>query len=148
MAEDSVIIKKIGEIDIRLKETTDFKPTWKSVLIGFGLPSIFVIYLFQQMIMAPEAVKANTDFYFFLWMIGFISLFIGFILNMAWVGWKKIPCYAVFIQDKRDSYIQIKRTTPEQDQVEICKASQSLESKARSYNEELKGLVKIAGNCK
>jgi hypothetical protein len=67
-----------------------------------------------------------------------------FALPILWTQ----PAYCVYIRTAREYDIDIAKTTPEADQIAICKAAQELETKVREIIRNEQGLEAIAARCK
>jgi hypothetical protein len=61
---------------------------------------------------------------------------------------KSVPGFCVRILGEYDSRVYIVKTTPEQDQKEVCRVVQELEPRARAISKKDRELERIAQGCK
>lgn len=64
------------------------------------------------------------------------------------IQYKNVPGFSVRLLGDLNSRIYIKKTTPEEDQKEVCRAVQELEPRARSIAKKERELERIAQGCK
>ncbi len=145
---DSVVIKKVERETIVLEDcfVGKFSP-----IIALAVFSVLTIFTYSLGVLM---ISVFGDFneqiyklpYLALGMAGFFTFFLGGLGACS----EAIPAYEIKIlgQHNNDSRRMIIKTTPEADQVAVCRATQELESKARSISRKERELEQIAMKCK
>jgi hypothetical protein len=64
------------------------------------------------------------------------------------IQYKGVPGFSIRILGELNTRIYITKTTPEQDQKEVCRAVQELEPRAREISKKERELKRIAQGCK
>ena len=146
---DIVVIKKVERETIVLEDcfVGEFSPI--IALAVFSVLTIFTYSLGALMlsVFGDPNNQISTIIPYIAWgMGGFFTLFLGGLGACS----KAIPAYEIKIlgQHNNDCSRMIIKTTPEADQVAVCRATQELESKARSISRKERELEQIALRCK
>ena len=146
---ETVVIKTIGDEPILMKETTVSHITWEAVIIELSAIAIFCLCSYFGFF-TPEIFKDN--FYgsillsIIFGMSGIFAVFNGLFIH---AGKLEKPAYTIYAYPM--SYydrITIEKTTPEADQIAVCKAAQELESKLLVIEKNKHKLELIASKCR
>lgn len=83
-------------------------------------------------------------------MVSFVVALVmtGLFAQTAPKSWTTFPGYHVYISGHRECDVYIIKTSPEEDQIAICKAAKELEPKAKEFDDHEKELERIASKCK
>ena len=138
MAEE-IVIRHIGGTPICLKESSI--ESWGlrencAVVICVGFTQILIL---PSLLIDPNVIVFEV--------IGSFILASGILIigSFSNVLIRRLPAYTVYTGNDTISFL---KTTPETDQISICKAAKTLEERAREYEKHQKELERIAGNCK
>ena len=140
-----VTVKEVEGEYIWLEEVNRSKPNLlkylKIIGIIFGLSSIFFYGV---------GIASNTqwDIYWIGIPLVFTLLMTGVVALPAGLGNDLIPSYSVDLSNSYGANIIITKTTPDEDQVAICKAVQELEQKAHEMAKKKRELEQIGLKCK
>jgi hypothetical protein len=147
---DHVVIKKVERETIVLEDTYAYIFTTNSLMIlivcgiiffsiGWGFYALCVINAADNL--TPYSTTNGIG-------IGLISGLLSLIMFEGFgMFHEPLPAYEVRILGDSE-YISILKTTPETDQVSICRAAQELEVKARAISKKERELEQIALRCK
>ena len=111
------------------------------VLIGYLAASFFIFTTPNALL--PQVVGLSILMVIILGIFSSMAVFAILIPTRFVPSHKKI--WVIFT---RDNKIKINQTTPEADQLAICKAAKELEKKAWEYANHQRELKRIAENCK
>jgi hypothetical protein len=136
---DQVLIKKIGFVEIRLRDDDIDEFSWKQTLTITSIIAILSIITGYLI-----ALTKQSDIF-----INSLGLFITFLLIsiLSGVFYINIPAYRVSTNADVDS-IYIKKTTDEADQIAICKAATDIENQIKTREDKSEKLKQIAEKCK
>lgn len=143
----SQVIKRIGNESIYFDECN----IDNNKLLGTIVVILFVIISLSLFVCAPPTKDILNSVVGCLLMSILFSLLITLFLSMlAPKPWTTYPGYRVYISCRRepDYEIYIIKTSPEADQIAICKAAKELEPKAQEIDDHEKELERIATKCK
>jgi hypothetical protein len=155
----NAVIKKFETSQIEVISTEVYKITGKTWLL-YIIPFIvsFLGWSWLAKVSPSTSISESEAFVVILLLSLMCGVMITFFLHLIDVWKQVIPSYRVYLKGisgtdfDRSFYtipnVYITKTTPEQDQIEICKAAQSLEAYAREADKEQATIKKIAENCK
>jgi hypothetical protein len=137
---DQVLIKKIGFVEIRLRDDDIDEFSWKQTLTITSIIAILSIITGYLI-----ALTKQSDIF-----INSLGLFITLLLIsiLSGVFYINIPAYRVSTNAADINNIYIKKTTEEADQIAICKAATDIENQIKTREEKLEKLKQIAEKCK
>jgi hypothetical protein len=157
---ENAVIKKFETSQIEVISTEVYKITGVTILL-YILPYILLFVGFYELwkISPPTTPLSELEKFgvnlLFTVMCGTMILCM---LHLTDVWKQAIPSYRVYLKGisgtsfdrsfSNNPDIYITKTTPEQDQIEICKAAQTLEPYARESDKSQATIKKIAENCK
>lgn len=151
----SKLIKQIGDEHIYFDDCQI--ENWKVVVSIIAILAIIIASLLFMY--APPTTNLENES---LYLIGNIVLCIIMgillatlcmllIIMMSPKSWFSDPGYNIYISGHSTTSgcsIYIKSTSPEEDQIAICKAAKELEPKAKEFDDHEKELERIASKCK
>jgi hypothetical protein len=143
-----VLIKKIGEdVSIYLKEEIFTYWTWGMLTIIVVLFVVGTTLLFFKSVDIMIIENSLIRLAIAAVLPAVICVITAIMLEISDLGKRSIPGYLIYLGDLSISRI-VEKTTPEQDQIAICKAVQELEGIAIQCNRENINLERIASKCK
>jgi hypothetical protein len=143
MTSDLVTIKEVERESIIMEDCDVTKFNWtKFAIIEFAiLTTIIVTVNFGVGGFNPDIRTFQIMFTIFMFLV--ISVFTTYFFCFdGFPGWE------VRILGHPAERVIIKKTTPEEDQKQVCQAAQSLESRAKEISKKKHEMERIAANCK
>ena len=141
---NQVLIKKIGFVEIWLRDDDIDEFSWKQTLTTTSIIAILSILTGYVI-----AITKQSDIFTNSLIFG-IGLFITLLLvsTLSGVFYITTPGYRVSTNAADINNIYIKKTTDEADQIAICKAATDIEKQIKTREEKLEKLKQIAEKCK
>ena len=143
-----VVIKEVDRESIYMEDCTLKRINWVKFLIGLVL-SFGITLITVNMSIGLQTIFHNT---FATYLYGTFILIMGFgMVGVAGVAgffedW--YPAYEISITGDYGNVIYVRKTTPEQDEKEVCQATQRLEARAQEIAKNKREMELIATKCK
>jgi hypothetical protein len=157
---ENAVITEYKTSQIRVQAKVNHVRTGKTYVLYLIL-SVVMFLLFYAMLtpeLSPEPRTAIDRIILSLVLGAVFGGMFVFLLSITDVWKKPVSIYSVGLVGVTDtSYdhvinnypeIEIVKTTPEKDQVEVCKAADQLKSVAQNFDNDLVNIQKIADKCK
>lgn len=157
---EQAVIKKFENSQIEVSSRNIYKVTVKTCIL-YAMSYIFsfvVIYSVIQTFPPQLDITGLNYLFIVLFFSGLMGSLLTIFYHLSDTCKGVIPAYAVSVKGTTDTdydrtfygvpNIYIPKTTPEQDQIKICKAAQSLEQYARESDKEQAMIKGLAEKCK